>query len=100
MSKIKHLNLKDAAKFFTALGNERRLEILFILERHEVSVGHLAEMIGISQSSLSQHLSIFRELGLVRSRRVSQTVYYRCDNPFVLTMLRHIKQRFCGSATT
>ena len=59
-----------------ALANERRLAIICLLLRGEKSVGTLEELIGLSQSALSQHLARLRRDGLVKTRREAQTIYY------------------------
>lgn len=65
-----------AASILKALANPHRLMILYTLAMGELSVSLLNERIRLSQSSLSQHLSVLRGQGLVRTRRKSQTVYY------------------------
>lgn len=54
----------------------KRLEILNLLRDKELSVGKLAKLAKIPQANLSQHLSILREKGIVKTRRVGTTVYY------------------------
>ena len=65
-----------AANILKALANSHRLMIVYTLAMGELSVGLLNERIQLSQSSLSQHLSVLRGQGLVKTRRKSQTVYY------------------------
>ncbi len=75
------------------LGNEHRLSILCTLLDGERSVGDLVEKIGLSQSALSQHLARLRRDGLVRTRRSSQTIYYRVagvEAPAVLATLHSL----------
>ncbi|MBB2673781.1 UNVERIFIED_ORG: DNA-binding transcriptional ArsR family regulator [Rhizobium esperanzae] len=47
----------------------------------------LADEVGLSQSSTSQHLAILREHGLVQTRRVAQTIYYSLQSGAARTML-------------
>ena len=42
----------------------------------EYSVGELEEIVGLSQSALSQHLARLRKDNLVETRRSAQTIYY------------------------
>ena len=67
----------EAAGIMKALGNESRLMILCLLADGERSVGELNEVIPLSQSALSQQLARLRQQGLVKTRRQSQTVFYR-----------------------
>jgi len=59
----------------------RRLEILNLLRDRELSVGELAKLVKIRQANLSQHLSIMREKGIVKTRRAGVTIYYSLANP-------------------
>lgn len=72
--------LKDIVNLLKALSNERRLVIMCALHKGEKSVGELEQIIGISQSALSQHLARLRNDGYVKTRRHAQTIYYSlCD---------------------
>jgi ArsR family transcriptional regulator, virulence genes transcriptional regulator len=67
----------EASSLLKALANSQRLRILCLLAEGERSVGDLNDAIDLSQSALSQHLARLRGLGLVRTRREAQTIYYR-----------------------
>jgi predicted transcriptional regulator len=54
--------------FFRALGNETRLKIIGILANRESTVGELAEMLGLKEPTISQHLSMLKYMGLVNVR--------------------------------
>ncbi|PDV87566.1 transcriptional regulator [Rhizobium sp. H4] len=75
------------ATFLSAMGNAKRLHILHLLTEGEVSVTDLADEVGLSQSSTSQHLAILREHGLVQTRRAAQTIYYSLQSDTARTML-------------
>jgi ArsR family transcriptional regulator len=84
------------AGILKALANERRLMILCkLVEWGEANVGTLAEVVGLSQSALSQHLARMREEGIVTTRRDSQTIWYRVADPNVEKLLGHLQQLFC-----
>lgn len=68
---------QEAAQLLKALANENRLLILCHLAEGEKSVGELNDRVSVSQSALSQHLSVLRRDGLVETRREAQTIYYR-----------------------
>ena len=67
----------EAARLLSALGQTKRLMVLCRLVDQEMSVGALAESVGLGQSALSQHLARLRDLGIVATRREAQTIYYR-----------------------
>lgn len=54
--------------FFKVLGNESRLKILGILANGERSVGELAELLDVKEPTVSHHLAMMKELGLVAMR--------------------------------
>ncbi len=81
-------NADPAADLLTAMANSKRLSILCNLVEGEITVGALAEKMGLSQSALSQHLSKLRALDLVNTRRDAQTIYYSCNDPKVIKILK------------
>jgi DNA-binding transcriptional ArsR family regulator len=86
----------DAARLLKLVGNEKRLLILCrLVGQKEMSVGALADAVGLSQSALSQHLAVMREDGLVGTRRDAQTVYYSLSDPNVARLLQLLKDIYC-----
>jgi ArsR family transcriptional regulator len=80
-----------------AIANRRRLMILCKLIDHgEVTVGDLADVVGLSQSALSQHLAKMREEALVTFRRESQTLWYRIADARIETLLATLYQLYCA----
>ena len=67
------------AKLLAVLGNTKRFLIVCHLLNEEMSVGAIAEKVDLSQSALSQHLAKLRNLHIVETRRVRQTIYYSCN---------------------
>ncbi|WP_317931019.1 metalloregulator ArsR/SmtB family transcription factor [Halioxenophilus sp. WMMB6] len=84
-----------AAEFLRSVANEYRLLILCRLADGEMSVGELHEPFPLSQSSFSQHLSVLRKQGLVKNRKVAQTVYYSISDPDILNLMMLLKDKFC-----
>jgi release factor glutamine methyltransferase len=68
-------------KIFRTLGDPTRLRILALLEREELAVQELMEVLGMAQSRVSRHLGILREAGLVRDRRDGTFVLYQLALP-------------------
>lgn len=65
-------------KILRAVSNEIRLKIISYISVKERSVGEIINCLGsITQSAVSQHLSILREAEIVEIRRDKQTIYYR-----------------------
>jgi DNA-binding transcriptional ArsR family regulator len=82
-------DLDDRAALLSLLGNDTRLRLFFVLDRLKaVCVCDLAEIIGVSQSAVSQHLAKFRALRLVTSRRDGQTLFYSLAKSDEVKLLR------------
>ncbi|SEE69915.1 DNA-binding transcriptional regulator, ArsR family [Jiangella alba] len=75
------VELGDATlEFLKALASPARQKILLLFARGaELSVGQIAELAGIGQSTASEQLKLLRRGGIVTSRRDGKTVYYRAD---------------------
>jgi DNA-binding transcriptional ArsR family regulator len=91
----------EAAELLSAMANPKRLLILCHLVEEELSVGELAERVGLGQSPLSQHLSKLRALKLVTARRDGQLMRYRIASKDVTRVLRTLHGIYCapGSRT-
>ena len=89
-------NAARATALLKSMANESRLLILCQLSQSEMSVGELAEVVPLSQSALSQHLSLLRREGLVKTRRSSQFVYYSLDSEDVQAVIATLYEQFCA----
>jgi len=81
-------NAEEAAEFLNLISNEKRLAILALLLRGEMTVGSIADKVELSQSALSQHLAKLRSLDLVDTRRDRQMIYYSCNSDAVRQVLQ------------
>lgn len=86
----------EAESFLKALANRHRLMVLCELHEGEQSVARLQEAVGLSQSSLSQHLARLREDRLVKTRRESQTIFYSLANENVSRVIALLYELFCA----
>jgi|SRR3954470_8197847 len=76
------------AKYFRGLGDPLRIRILEELRTHgELSVGELADRLGVPQPKVSNHLACLRWCGFVEARREHRSVLNRIADPRVLQML-------------
>ncbi|MBN2085474.1 MAG: helix-turn-helix transcriptional regulator [Anaerolineales bacterium] len=84
------------AELFTAFGDTSRVRILSCLSMGEQNVGALAKSVGISESAVSHHMRQLRHLRLVSTRKAGREVYYRVDDPHILTLfwqgVNHIRE--------
>ena len=74
------------AELFKMLANASRIEILYVLMKKEKNVNALAMDLGLSKSSMSQHLTVMRHRGLLNARREGMNVYYRLENVKIMTI--------------
>ena len=88
----------DASRFLKAISNKHRLLILCNLVDSERSVGELEEIVGLSQSALSQHLARLRKEDVVKTRREAQTIYYSLQDENVVDVLRLLENIFVGDS--
>ena len=68
---------EELQRVFKILSDPTRVRILGLLEREELVVQELMEVLGMAQSRVSRHLAILREAGLVVDRRSGTFVSYR-----------------------
>jgi len=85
-----------ASSLMKTLGHKDRLMILCHLANGEKSVGQIADLLEISQSPLSQHLSRMRKEGLVDTRREAQTIYYSLKSGEASRIVEVLYELFCA----
>ena len=68
------------AKIIKAMAHPSRLFIIEELSKHECCVGKLTEMIGADASTVSKHLSVLKNAGLVIDEKRGNSIHYtlRC----------------------
>lgn len=77
LSHLHRATLEKAADALRALGHPDRLRIVQSLAAREACVCELVDELGLRQPAISQHLSVLKRAGLVRSRRDGSFVRYR-----------------------
>ena len=85
-----------ASSLMKTLGHKDRLMILCLLANGEKSVGEIANLLEISQSPLSQHLSRMRKEELVATRREAQTIYYSLKSGEASRIVELLYELFCA----
>jgi len=78
----------EAAETFAMLASPVRLHLLWLLARGAMDVGTLAEAVGGSVATVSQHLAKMRLTDLVSARRRGKHQVYELDDPHVVTLLQ------------
>ena len=81
------------AEFCKMIASPKRLMIVELLAKREMSVTEIAQALDIQHSNVSQHLRVMRSRYIVETRKEGQTVYYRLTNsrlPKVCAEIRRI----------
>lgn len=86
-------------RFLKALASESRQQVMLLFTGGaELTVGEVAQRLGIGQSTASEQLALLRDGGILTSRRDGKVVYYRADPvrvTAVLDELREYLERCC-----
>ncbi len=84
-----------AVELLKAMANEWRLMILCQLAEGEKTVSELQDILGLSQSALSQHLAVLRRERIVRSRKEAQSVSYSLSGDDATKVMQTLHEVFC-----
>jgi len=80
------------AGFCKNLADANRLLIINELSGSELSVGDLAQRLGLSQSNVSKHLALMRDYGLVLARREGSNIYYSLSDSRIFQAIKLLKE--------
>ena len=72
------------------LASPARLHLVWLMSSGRFDVGALAEQVGLSLPTTSQHLSKLRLAGIVSARREGRHSYYTVEDPHVLSLVEQI----------
>jgi DNA-binding transcriptional ArsR family regulator len=84
-----------ATSLLSAMCNENRLLILCQLIDNERTVNELAVLLDVAQPTVSQHLALLRQHGLVRSRKQGRTRRYSLAGPEAREILQTLQSLYC-----
>jgi ArsR family transcriptional regulator len=76
--------MDDCAEFCKAMSEETRQKILRMLMDGEKNVSEIVKSFDMSQPTISHHLNILKQLGLVTRRKEGKQVYYAIDRERVI----------------
>ncbi len=72
------------AEICKILASSKRIEIIAALKDGEKTVTELVEILETPKANVSQHLSVMRLKGILKSRRDGVNIYYSIANPKVV----------------
>ncbi len=79
--------LYDLAELFKVFGDSTRIKILYSMFENELCVNDIANLLHLSQSSVSHQLRILKTSKLVKFRREGKSVYYSLDDEHVRAII-------------
>jgi len=85
---LDHEKAVQIAELFATLGDASRVRIIASLIKGEMNVNSLTEEVGISQSAVSHHLRILRQMRFVRARKNGREVFYRLDDEHIAELFQ------------
>ena len=85
---------RQMTKFFKALSDGTRQEILRLLEGKQRTVGEIVGNFNLSQPTISRHLSVLKEADLVVDQRQGQNVIYRLNDEALSASMRQFFGQF------
>lgn len=94
MKRYDKSQLRDAAAKFKALGHPTRLWIVEQLkDGAEHCVCEFVNAVGVEFPTISRHLAVLKDAGILADDRRGKSIYYRLSCPCIVTMLDCIKAR-------
>ena len=75
-----------------ALAHAIRIEIIDVLQYREMNFGQISEKIGVAKSSLSQHLSVMVEKGILTQRKEGLYTFFKLSTPKVVEACRLMRE--------
>lgn len=91
MTHIKEKNLASSrSHVIKALGHPTRIFMVTLLSEKEMSVGELTEAVGADVSTVSRHLSLMKQVGLLSDRKEGNRVVYSLLCPCIMQFIHCI----------
>jgi ArsR family transcriptional regulator len=84
----------NPVEFAKALADPTRQEIMSLICCRELSVGDIVEAVGVSQPTVSHHLAILKEAGLVTTRNEGKHAYYTLNQGRVVVCCGNLIEVF------
>jgi ArsR family transcriptional regulator len=96
-SMVKHQH-EARAKIIKAMAHPSRLFIIEELSRHECCVGKLTIMIGADASTVSKHLSVLKNAGLVTDEKRGNSIFYHLRVPCIMDFMGCVEDVLSANA--
>lgn len=80
MVEVAKFKMEDFIAVTKALSDPHRVRALFALRNGELCVCQIIELLGLAPSTVSKHMSVLKQAGLVKNRKEERWMYYRLPN--------------------
>jgi len=88
MAKQRITEMRRFMSLTKALADENRVRIILALRKRELCVCQVTELLALAPSTVSKHLSILFQAGLLESRKDGRWIYYRLPDPSAPVVVR------------
>lgn len=95
------MDKREALSALSALGQDTRLEVFRLLVRagpEGVPAGEVAARLGTVQNTMSAHLKILSQAGLIRAERDGRTIRYVADMTGFRDLLAYLMEDCCNGS--
>jgi ArsR family transcriptional regulator len=73
------------------IGDAKRLRLLYLVAERPRNVTELTELLDVTQPTVSHHLRVLRERGLVNAERDGTSIYYSLGDPRILEAMNILR---------
>jgi len=98
MNKSIKLRYEAQAKIIKAMAHPSRLFIIEELSKRECCVNELTEMIGADTSTVSKHLSVLKNAGLVTDEKRANSIFYNLRCPCIMDFVGCVEDVLSANA--
>ncbi len=91
--------MTDFLPVVKALADENRIRALCALKQGELCVCQIIELLGLAPSTVSKHMSILKQAGLVRGRKEGRWMHYRLPDRAVSPHVQQAIEWACGAVS-
>lgn len=87
-------NVDKLALTLSLMGDSSRLSIIIYLMDKVVNVSEITKHINLSQPSISHHLRVLKDAGILKSEKKGKEVYYTLNNNYVKSIIESSLNNF------
>lgn len=89
-------NIENAVRSLKVIAHPIRLKILCVLKDSDCTVQALEKYVGVAQATLSQHLSLLKDRGILASTRDGNYSVYRLANEQIAELFDMVRRMYCS----